>query len=80
MDIDQRALNAVRLWDKREYIDDSQSKNALQSVIIGALKEQDRLTREACSTAVAAINCSNNDVTLIRKTKAYAATLEATAV
>lgn len=81
MCVDERALRVVQLWrDKKPDENDARAYSLLQSMIIGALREQDRMTRETCALAVARTESVNSDIRLIKKTLAYSAALEATAV
>ncbi len=58
-DKDTRSFAVIEEWQNREYKTVNQKMAALQVIINGALEEQNRLTRMACSDAASSIVCKS---------------------
>ena len=65
MDIDGRALQVTTDWLSVDYVNETQRRTRLQSLIISALKEQDRLTRYLCVDRVAHMDYGPDDDVVI---------------
>ena len=65
MNVDNRALKVLTDWNAREYKNEGQKAASLQALIVSALKEQDKLTRHACTEKIAFIDDNpDHDVVL----------------